>query len=84
LYQVKQVAGDWGITAENMEKSQHTDLKSMAKSVYNRVRKKIIDFANWLLSYAAPKPKIVDKAFEAVKNIKMSEKINKGYKKLNK
>jgi len=24
-YQVKQGAGDWGITAENMEKSQHTD-----------------------------------------------------------
>jgi len=24
-YQVKQVAGDRGITAENMEKSQHTD-----------------------------------------------------------
>jgi len=25
-YQVKQGAGDQGITAENMEKSQHTDL----------------------------------------------------------
>ena len=24
-YQIKQRAGDWGITAENMEKSQHTD-----------------------------------------------------------
>jgi len=24
-FQVKQTAGDWGITAENMEKSQHTD-----------------------------------------------------------
>ena len=24
-YQVKQTAGDWGITAENMENSQHTD-----------------------------------------------------------
>jgi len=25
-YQVKQAAGDWVITAENMEKSLHTDL----------------------------------------------------------
>ena len=24
-YQVKQRVGDWGITAENTEKSQHTD-----------------------------------------------------------
>ena len=24
-YRVTQRAGDWGITAENMEKSQHTD-----------------------------------------------------------
>jgi len=24
-YQVKQGAGDWGITVENTEKSQHTD-----------------------------------------------------------
>ena len=46
MYHVKQGAGDWGITAENMEKSQHTDFNKDTTNESARAEKDSVGFVD--------------------------------------
>ena len=53
-----------------------TKLKQNTKNFFTKGMQNIKDFGNWLLNYIPPKPKVVDKVLESLKN-----KINKMYEK---